>query len=285
MAITAKMVSELRDVTGAAMMNCKKALEATNGDFQAAIDHLRKQGLKAAEKKSDRATAQGRVFTALSADGRRGHLGGLACETDFLASSDGFKALVASLEAHVRAQDPDGIEGGKRPILGQSLGGKSVAEALQAAIGQFGENVRLTDLVRVESREGFVGSYVHHDNRQGAIAAITTSAPAAKAAEALKSLCQHIVVFAPVWTRREDVPADAVEHEKSVLAESDEVKSKPEAMREKVVMGRLNNFFAERVLSEQPWVLEPKLTVQKALEKELGGAVRIEAFGRVKLGG
>ncbi len=285
MAITAKMVSELREATGAAMMDCKKALEASGGDFQAAIDHLRKQGLKAAAKKAERTTAEGRVFAVVSEDGRRGHIVGLACETDFLANSEGFKGLVADLEAQVRAQDPDGIEDGRRPLARQMLKGKSVAEAIQAAIGHFGENIRLTHLLRLESREGRVASYVHHDNKVGAIAAVATLAPQAKASEAIKSLCQHVVVFAPAWCRREDVPADTLAREKTVLADSDEVKSKPEAVREKVIAGRLNSFYAERVLAEQPWILEPKLSVQKALEKELGGTVRIEAFGRVKLGG
>ncbi len=284
MAITAKMVSELREMTGAAMMDCKKALEASGGDFEAAIDHLRKQGLKSAAKKAERTTAEGRVFAVVSPDARVAHIVGVACETDFLAGSDGFKDLVARLQEHVRAHDPDGIEDGERPLAGQDFGGESVSDAIRSAIGWFGENIRLENLARLENREGRVASYVHHDKKQGAIASVSTAASAEKAAGVLKSLCQHIVVHRPAYARRELVPAEAVAREKAVLAESEEVRTKLENVREKVLLGRLNKFYEAHVLAEQPWILDDKITVQKALEKELGGAVRIEAFARVKLG-
>lgn len=283
MTITAKMVSELRGMTGAAMMDCKKALEATGGDLQAAVDQLRKQGLKSAAKKAERETAEGRVFAVLGPDERRGHLVGLACETDFLAGSDKFKAFVAELETHVAQHDPDGVEAGERPLLSQmweSAG--TVAEALQVAVGQFGENLRITELARLENAEGKVGVYIHHDNKQGAIASVSTSSDGATGV--LRSLCQHIVVFEPTYANREDVPDEVVEREKAVIAESDEVASKPEAVRDKIVQGKLRKFYAGCVLTEQPWILDDKTTVRKTLESELGPGARIEAFSSVKLG-
>jgi len=285
MAITAKMVSDLREKTGAGMMQCKKALEATSGDLEAALDHLRKAGLKSAAKKSERETAEGRVFATLDGNAQRGHLVGVACETDFLAGSDKFISFVTDLEKNVAATDPDGVDTGERALMQQPWDGGTVADALTTQVSQFGENIQVTELVRMENVEGRIGAYVHHDYKQGAIVSVTTGAEADKAAATLKALCQHIVVFMPPYAGREDVPAEVVEREKAVIAESDEVKKKPEAVRDKIVTGKLNKFFAGSVLADQPWILDDKQSVQKALEAELGAGTRIESFQRVRLGG
>lgn len=287
MDITPDMVRRLRDETGASMMDCKKALVATNGDMRAAVDNLRMQGLKAGAKKAERSTAEGRVFAVRTADGRRGHLVGLACETDFLAKSERFLALVKDLEQHVASQDPTGVEEGPRPMLAQRLGGEGapLAQVLKEIVGVFGENTRVTNCVRLENPKGRVGTYVHHDHKQGAIVSVTTSGAAPAAAdEILKSLCQHIVVFRPLYANRADVPATEVERERAVILAADDMKSKPENMREKIVLGRLNSFYAQQCLSEQPWILDDKQSVQKALERVLGAGVKIEAFQRVNLG-
>ena len=285
MTITAKMVSELRGMTGAAMMDCKKALEAAEGDIQSAVDHLRKAGLKSAAKKASRETAEGRVFAVLSEDGRVGHLVGLACETDFLASSDKFIAFVDRLQQAVEQHDPDGLEDGERPLMTRVIGEEgTIADAIKSAVGQFGENIQVTQMIRLENPKGRVGVYIHHDNKQGAIASVTTGADGAQAADTLKALCQHVVVFGPAHANREDVPAEDVEREKAVIAESDEVKSKPENVRDKIVNGRLNKFYAGIVLADQPWILDDKTSVQKALDKALGGSSRIETYSAVKLG-
>ena len=190
MAITATMVRELRDMTGAAMMECKKALEAAGGDIQQAIDHLRKQGLKSAAKKASRETGEGRVIAVLGDDGRRGHMVAMACETDFLAGSDQFKAFMAELQQHVAACDPTGVDGGARALLDQPwMGkGKQASERISEAVGAFGENLRVHQLVRLENSEGLVGHYIHHDNKRGAIVSVTTAAERAKA-EACCAAC------------------------------------------------------------------------------------------------
>ena len=285
MEITSQMVRDLRDRTGAGMMECKKALEATRGDPRAAEDHLRLQGLKASAKKAERSTAEGRVFAVRRADGRRAHLVGLACETDFLAKSERFEAFAADLAKHVQSQDPSGLEGA-RPILEQRLHGEGapLRQVLQEIVGVFGENTRITNCVRLESPKGQVGTYVHHDHKQAAIAAVATTADAARAADVLKNLCQHVVVFRPTYANREDVPASEIERERALILAADDMKSKPEGVREKMVTGRLNAFFALHCLAEQPWILDDKLSVQKALEKVLGAGVRIESFQRVHLG-
>jgi elongation factor Ts len=286
MTITSQMVRDLRDRTGAGMMECKKALDATNGDVRAAEDWLRKQGLKSAVKKAERTTAEGRVFAAHVSGGRRAHLVGVACETDFLAKSEKFRGFVSELEQHVREQDPTGIEDGARPLLAQRFQGEGapVREVLQERAGNFGENTRVTHCVRLENAQGLVGTYVHHDGKQGAIASVTTQAKPEQAAEALKSLCQHVVVFRPIYANREDVPASEVERERAVILAADDMKSKPENVREKIVVGRLSSFYAQQVLAEQPWIHDDKLSVQQALEKALGPGTRIAAYQRVHLG-
>jgi elongation factor Ts len=287
MEITSKMVRDLRDQTGAGMMECKKALEASGGDREGAVDFLRKAGLKAATKKAERSTAEGRLFAVHAPGGKRAHLCGLACETDFLAKSEKFRAFVGRLEAHVRSQDPTGVEDGARPMLAQRMGGEgpSVSEVLQEAAGGFGENTRITHCLRLENERGLVGTYVHHDGKQGAIVSVATGAKTADAAEVLKSLCQHVVVFRPEYANREDVPAEAVERERGVILAADDMRTKPEGVREKMVVGRLNAFFAQQVLAEQPWIHDDKQSVQKALEKVLGAGTRIAAFRRAHLGG
>jgi elongation factor Ts len=286
MQITAKMVRDLRERTGAPMMDCKKALSAADGDVNGAEDHLRKQGLKSAAKKKDRETAEGRVFAAIDGESRRGHMVGVACETDFLAKSDGFIEFVSQLSNHVSNLDPDGVDDGQRPLQQQNWQGegKRVGEVIQEQVGTFGENIRVTQMVRLENGSGRVGAYVHHDYKQGAIVSVTTEAAPDKAGEALKALCQHIVVFSPSYANRADVPGDALEREREVIADSDEVKSKPENIRDKIIEGKLSKFYAGCVLAQQPWIHDDKQSVQKALEQELGKGSRIESYVRVRLG-
>lgn len=286
MEITSKMVRDLRDKTGAGMMECKKALDACKGDELAAEDWLRKQGVKAAGKKAERVTAEGRVFAVSSADGRKAHLVGLACETDFLAKAEKFLAFSRQLEQHVARFDPTGVEDGARPLLEQRFLGEGgpLKLVLQETAGNFGENTRVTNCVRLENAQGQIGTYVHHDNKQGAIVSVTTGATPEAARDVLKALCQHIVVFRPTYANRADVPAAAVEREKEVILAADDMKTKPEGVKEKMMVGRLNSFYAQQCLAEQPWILDDKQSVLKALEKALGAGCAIVAFQRVQLG-
>jgi elongation factor Ts len=287
MTITAKMVRDLREATGAAMMKCKKALEETGGDLDAATDLLRKQGLQSAQKKAGRETGEGQVLALLSEDGRRGHLVGVACETDFLKNTEKFGALMKDIEATVVASDPTGLEDGERPLLACTVAGgdQSVAERVQAAIGDLGENIQITACERLENPEGRVGCYVHHDEKQAGLASITTPASADDASATLKALCQHIVVFKPEFGTRDEVSQEAIERERSVILESDDVQKKPEQFREKIVEGRMAKFFAESVLEEQPWIHDDKSSVSKAITAALGDGSRFAGFARVAIGG
>ena len=277
--ITAKAVRDLREQSGAGMMDCKKALQATNGDFDAAFDHLRKQGLKAAEKKAGRETGEGRVLAASSSDGKNGSLVAVRCETDFVAKTPDFEGFMNELAAHVLehgSSDPEAIES-----QAWKAGG-TVGDALKALVGKLGENIQLASMTRFENPGGVVAAYVHHDQKKAALVSVTTSADAAKAADALRDLCMHIVVFNPSGKDRNSVPADTVERERAIYLA--EVENKPAEIQEKIVSGKMDKFYAGSVLSEQPWVKDDKMSVQKALEQELGAGTTIADFVRVQVG-
>jgi elongation factor Ts len=286
MTITAAKVRELRDMTGAGMMDCKKALESSGGDLDGAVDFLRKQGLKSAAKKADRQTAEGRVLAVLDPGGRRGYLAAVACETDFLSKGEGFQALLAEIAEVIRQCDPDGLDTGERPLLkqGRVHGEGTVTELLQEAVGQMGENIQIVELVRFENPEGVIGHYVHHDGKQAGMVSVTTSADPAAAADALKAACQHIVVNAPQAMNREEIPAALVERERAVILESADLAKKPADIQEKMLGGRMEKFYARIVFAEQPWIHDDKKTVAKALADELGPGTRIAAFRRIKIG-
>ncbi|MEM7306159.1 MAG: translation elongation factor Ts [Planctomycetota bacterium] len=286
MTITAAKVRELREMTGAGMMDCKKALESSSGDIEGAVDFLRKAGLKSAAKKAERETSEGRVHAVVDASGKKGHLVAVACETDFLSKGDGFQALIDELGEVLTNCDPDGLDSGDRPLMtqGRSRGEGTVTELLQEVVGQMGENIQIVDFARFENAEGLIGVYVHHDGKQAAMASVTTGADAGAATETLKALCQHIVVFPSEGASRDDIPADVVERERGVILESGDLTKKPAEIQEKILAGRMEKFFAGIVVSEQPWIHDDKQTVQKALEASLGAGTRIESFRRFRIG-
>ena len=281
MAITAKMVSELRERSGAAMMECKKALQETDGDLEAAIDFLRKSGLKGAEKRAGRDMAEGRVGVHISEDGQVGAMLTLTSETDFVARTDDFAALLGDLAKHVAINNPDTPDG----MLDQPLEGRgsSVGEAIKSLSGKLGENMKVTEISRFENDAGCVGAYVHHDGKSGALISITTT-KAADAPAFIKNIGMHITSMRPAALSREEIPADVVERERKVIMESEELLSKPEDKREMIAKGKLEKFYGETVLLEQGWVMEPKTKVKKALAEALGADAKIEAYSLFMVG-
>lgn len=278
MAITAAMVRELREKTGAAMMDCKKALAATDGDLEAAIDHLRKAGLKTAAKKEGRETTEGRVAAKVSDDLRSGSIVSVACETDFVANTEDFGTLMSDLTEIAVTSDLAAGNGAAALLTSKHMNGSSVEEHLKQVIGKLGENIQVAGAARFSTSDGYVGSYVHHNHKIGALAAVKTDASPDDAATVLKQLCQHIVNAKPAYLTRDQVPADEVERERAVFAESEDVKKKPEEFRDKIIDGKLNKFFAEKCLVEQGWVFDDKQAVAKAIEGALGKGATIEFF-------
>ncbi|MEM7517683.1 MAG: translation elongation factor Ts [Planctomycetota bacterium] len=279
MAISAKMVRDLREQTGAPMMDCKKALEATSGDFEGAIDHLRKSGLKKAEKKAGRSTSEGRVLAHVGEGGHVGAMVSVECETDFVANTDDFQNMMKSLCEHVAAQSPANAE----EMVGQSWkDGGTVGDFVKAMVGKLGENIRVADAVRMENSNGRVAAYIHHDHKQAVLLNVTTGADANTADEFIKGVGMHVAALKPAALSAEEIPADVVEREKAIFKE--QVANKPAEMQDKIVEGMMKKFFAENTLLSQPYVRDDSKTVQKALEDTLGAGSKLEAFSLFRIG-
>jgi elongation factor Ts len=279
MAISAADVRNLREKTGAPMMDCKKALEASEGDFDAAEDHLRKMGLKAAGKKVGRTTGEGRCYAKISECGTKGALVALACETDFVAATPDFEAFLEALADHIIASSPETAT--EMLEQGWSAGG-TVQDALTSIIGKLGENMSLVDVKFIAVDEGFVGGYIHHDQKKGVIAAVKTSASRGDTESTLKQLGMHATALPPTALSRDEIPQDLVERETAIYRE--EVSDKPEGIQEKIIGGKLNKFFAGVALREQPWVMDDSKSVQKAVEEALGQGTIITDYARFAIG-
>lgn len=282
MEITAKLVQDLRERTGAPLMDCKRALSATQGDMEQAVDHLRKAGLKTADKKAGRSMGAGRVGARIAPSGHSGAMVALSCETDFSANTDDFSGLVAKLCAHALAQRPASPEA----MLAQKLDGgtTTVDDTIKALVGKIGENMQLANVAHFENVKGRVGTYVHFNHRAGALISITSDAAPEKIDAFIKQLGMHIVSSKPTALTRAEVSAETVEREQNVYRESDELKGKPADRIEKILTGKLEKFFAGVVLPEQPWVLAPEQTVTKALAAALGPNAKIERFALFQVG-
>lgn len=243
MAITASMVKELRETTGIAMMKCKKALEEAGGDMDAAIEVLRKQGEATAEKKAGRSTNSGGIGIAF--EGGSGVLVKVLCETDFVSGNEVFKNFVSELATAALAAGIDSVE----DLPGLTVGEQSAAEYLIAKVQQLGENMQFAEVIRL------TGDLVAGYNHGGRVATLIAGAGDAGV---LRHVAMHTAAAnpAPVALDRSGVPAELVEKERAIIAESDDVQKKPEAIRPKIVEGKLGRFYKENVLLEQEMLVD-----------------------------
>jgi elongation factor Ts len=282
--ISAAAVKDLRDRTGAGMMDCKKALADAGGDLEKAATLLRERGLAKAAKREGRATAEGTVALALA--GAAGALVELGCETDFVARTDEFqriaRAVAAVAAGDAKAGDVDGL-------AAAAMEGETVGARIAAAAGKLGENVVLKRVARLEAPGGLVGGYVHAGGKLGVLVGLRTGARG-EAAEALaKDVAMHVAAAdpSPVAVDRGGVPAELVERERELFAKQAAQSGKPEKVIEKIVEGRVNKFYSEVALLEQPFVKDPDRTIQELLDrtgKELGSEVAVTGFVRFRLG-
>ncbi len=282
MGISASMVKELREKTGAGMMDCKKALNETNGDLEAAVDFLRKKGLSAAAKKSGRVAAEGIVVAA--GEGASGVVLELNAETDFVAKNDGFLALANGLAQVALEQAPAGVEAIK-PLDFPGTG-RTVEEELTHNIATIGENMNLRRFERFAADNGVVSSYVHAGGKIGVLVELTGSSDG-KVAELGRQLAMHIAAAAPAYLNRDAVPADVVEKEKDIMREKAKASGKPDNIIEKIIVGQINKFFGEICLLEQAYVIDPDQKVGKVVEalgKELGAELVLARYARYQLG-
>ncbi|GAA6157165.1 translation elongation factor Ts [Pyruvatibacter sp. HU-CL02332] len=285
--ITASMVKELRDSTGAGMMDCKAALKETDGDMEAAIDWLRTKGLSKAAKKSGRVAAEGLV--AVAVEGTRGIVLEVNSETDFVARNEGFQEMVSGI-AGVAASTGGDFEALKSAEFPGA--GKSVADHVTAMVGTIGENMTLRRSDSLEVSAGAVAAYVHNQvapglGKIGVLVALESTGDAAKLNELGRQVAMHVAATNPLALTEADLDQAVVEKEREVLSAEARESGKPEEIIGKMVEGRIRKFYEEVVLSKQAFVIDPDNTVEKAIknaEGDVGAPITLKGFKRFELG-
>ena len=277
MAITATQVKELRDKTGAGMMDAKKALTETDGDMEAAVDLLRVKGLAKAEKKAGRTAAEGVVALAVT-DGA-GVLVEVNSETDFVARNPEFQDMARGIaEAALGADDVDALKAAP-------LGGKTVDDVVKDKIATIGENMSVRRMARLSG--DWVASYVHNQVAEGmgkiGVLVAISGGDGAAAAQIGRQVAMHVAATSPASLDVDDLEPSLVEREKQILTEQARESGKPDAVIEKMIAGRLNKFYQEVCLLRQQFVVNPDLTVAKAVE-EAGGGLKVTGFVRFAVG-
>ncbi len=269
--VTASLVKELREKTGAGMMDCKKVLTETDGDMEKAIELLRERGIAKAAKKSGRVAAEGLVEAYISEDGKVGAIVEVNSETDFVAKNEEFKTFVKNVAKQVVEKNPKDVE----DLLNQEAtfeAGKTVNEALVGKIATIGENLSIRRFARFESK-GLLESYIHGD---GKIAVLINMAKGDK--EVAKDLCMQIAAARPEYLNEQSVPTERVEKEKEILKVQTMNEGKPEQIAEKIVQGRIRKFFEEICLVDQVFVKDSNMKVSELLKQKDAEVVEFARF-------
>ena len=283
--ITAQMVKDLRDMTGAGMMDCKAALGETSGNVDAAVDWLRKKGLSKAAKKADRVAAEGLIGVAVN--GTKGVVVEVNSETDFVARNDLFQGLVKMI-ANVALDVGADVE----KIKTAKTGSRTIAEDISETIAKIGENMTLRRAAELSVGKGAVGSYVHNSviegaGKMGVLVALESTGKADELAALGRLLAMHVAATNPQAVDSSGLDPAVVTREKDVLAEKFKAQGKPAAMIEKIVESGLKTFYKEVCLLDQPYIHDDKKSVAQALkeaESKVGGPIKVAGFVRYKLG-
>lgn len=282
--ITAALVKELREMTGAGMMECKKALVEAEGELEKAVDVLRTRGLAAVAKKAGRATNEGTVMALVAEDGKAGALVELNCETDFVSMNEKFKAYAEKIARAALASKPADLDA----LKAAEIDGETVEAVVTDAIHVMGENTELRRFAVVEADA--IASYIHGGGKIGVLVQFSVDS-IDPTADAFKT-CGHDVAMqvaaaAPVAANRESVDPAVIEHEMSIYKAQAAESGKPEAIQEKIATGRLEKFYKENVLTEQEFVKNPDQSISEyvnGVAKELGGTIKVEGFVRFVMG-
>lgn len=263
--ITAQMVKELRDKTDAGMMECKKALIATNGNMDEAVDFLRKAGIAKSEKRADRATKEGKIYAVV--EGKTAVMLEVLCETDFVAGNEKFIEYIQTAAKNILSKTSgDGDVSAKAQEI--------EAEELAALFTKFGEKMILRRAVRYETA-GEIGCYLHGGGKVGVLVDVEGECDA----DTLKSICLHIAAYSPVYVRDSDVPANVIEHEKEIARAQLASEGKPEAIIEKILAGKIAKYYTDVCLIDQPWIHDDKSCFKKLFPK-----ANVKRFARWAVG-
>jgi elongation factor Ts len=286
MAVTAAMVKELRQMTNAGMMDCKKALTETNGGMEAAVERRRTKGLSSAAKKAGRVASEGAISIEISDDHRKGTIAEINSETDFVAQNDNFKALVKKATRHIHCSTATTVE----DLLETEIDGTKFDEFLKGEIAKIGENIVTRRFVTIDAGEnGVVEGYIHGNGKVGVM--IAAKCDSDKTCEAvrptLKNIAMHIAAMNPAYLDEEAVPAQVIEKEKEIAIEQLKKEGKPEQIWDKILPGKIKRFLKDNTLVNQPFVMDDKKTVGQVLDeaaKESDGTAKIVEFIRFELG-
>ncbi len=271
MSISANLVKELREKTGVGMMDCKKALEHSDGNFEKAVVYLREKGMATATKKSDRSTHEGRVFIAVSADQKSGSIVEINCETDFVSNNEAFLVFGQLVAQQVLSQGISDME----QLQKSQFSGQPFATHLSESILKLGENIAVKHIERIQS-PGSLGSYVHMNGKIGVLVNFSSSVTE----EIGRDIAMHIAAISPLYVSKEAVPESEVAKERDIIKNQSLNEGKPEAVLEKVVAGKLAKFFKDICLIEQPFVKDSDKTVGQIL----GEKTSVVQFVRYALG-
>ena len=269
--VTAQLVKELREKTGAGMMDCKKVLMETNGDTERAAELLREKGITKAAKKSDRIAAEGLVYCYLSDDKKVGVVLEVNAETDFVAKNEEFRTFVANTAKQIAIKSPKDVQDllAEKSIDDSS---KTIQEILTDKIATIGENMSIRRFERFESN-GLIETYTHGDGKIGVLVDFSKGNP-----EVAKDVCMQIAAARPEYLNREAVPEDAVAHEMEILKAQAMNEGKPEQIAEKIVQGRIGKFYSEICLVEQEFVKNPDIKISELLKQNDAEIVRFARF-------
>jgi len=270
--ITAADINKLRQATGAGMLDCRKALTESNGDFEAAIDWLRKQGQKVAAKRSDREAKEGVILAKTTADNKTGIIVCISCETDFVSKNADFVAFAQSIADAAIANNVKSAE----ELNSVEINGAKVSDMINDKLAAIGEKIEVSKFERVEAP--YVASYIHGANRMGVLVGLTQ-----EAAEAGKDLAMQIAAMNPLAVDETSIPADVIEREKNIAIEVVKAEGKPAEMAEKIAMGKLNKFFKDNTLLAQAFVKDNNKSVAEYL-KSINADLKVTEFKRVALG-
>ena len=275
-AITAAEINKLRQATGAGMLDCRKALTETGGDFEAAIDWLRKQGQKVAAKRSDREAKEGVIIAKTSADNKIGYIVCISCETDFVSKNADFVAFAQSIADAAVAIDAKNAE----ELNEASVNGSKVSELINDKLASIGEKIGIAKYERVEAP--YLASYIHGAYRLGVLVALNK-----EAAEAGKDVAMQIAALNPLAVDAESISPETIERERAIVVDTmkadPKMAGKPDEMIAKIAEGKLNAFFKEQTLLAQPFVKDNSKTVAEYL-KSVDGDLKVTSFKRVALG-
>lgn len=282
MSVSAKMVKELRDATGAGMADCKKALEETSGNFEEAIEYLRKKGAASAAKRADKEANEGLVTSISTEDNKKSVLTEITCETDFVAKNEEFVKYANDVTKEYLNNNVDSVEALKALKIGE----KTIEDLHNEILAKFSEKIDINRIKKFET-DGYIESYIHGGSKLGVMLSINTDKLNDESKTLVKDIAMQIAAMRPVSIDRSGVPTELLEKEKEIYREQAIQEGKPEEIAEKVAQGRVGKFYKENCLLEQIFVKDSKKTITdvlKEISEQVGEEVKITDFVRISIG-